>query len=96
MPHYVTLLRFTQKGIANLKESPSRLDAARKVAVAAGGKIHDWHLTMGRFDAVFVSEFPDDEACARFSLSVGALGNVTTETLRAFTEAEYRKIMGAL
>ena len=96
MPHYVMLLRYTQQGIAKVKESPARLDAARKAAEAAGGKIHSWYLTMGRYDAVLISEFPDDETCARFALSVGALGNVTTETLKAFAEPEYRKIVGSL
>ncbi len=96
MPHYVTLLRYTQQGIAKVKESPARLDAARKAAEQAGGKIHGWYLTMGRYDAVFISEFPDDETCARFALAVGSLGSVTTETLKAFTEPEYRKIISSL
>jgi uncharacterized protein with GYD domain len=96
MPHYVTLLRYTQQGIAKVKESSARLDTARKAAEKAGGKIHDWYLTMGRYDAVFIAEFPDDETCARFALSVGSLGNVTTETLKAFTEPEYRSIVGSL
>ena len=96
MPHYVTLLRYTQQGIAKVKGSPARLDAARKAAEKAGGKIHGWYLTMGRYDAVFIAEFPDDEACAKFALSVGSLGNVTTETLKAFTEPEYRNIIGSL
>jgi len=96
MPHFVSLLRYTQQGIAKIKESPARLDAAKKAAEKAGGKIHSWHLTMGQYDAVIISEFPNDEACAKFTLSVGALGNVTTETLKAFTEAEYRKIIGGL
>jgi len=96
MPHYVTLIRYTQQGISKIKESPARLDAARKAAEKLGGKIHAWYLTMGQYDAVIVSEFPHDEACAKFSLSVGALGNVTTETLKAFTEAEYRNIVGGL
>ena len=96
MPHYITLLRYTPQGIAKVKESPARLDAARKAANAAGGKIHAWYLTMGKYDAVFVSEFPDDQTCARFALSVGALGNVTTQTLKAFTEPEYRKIISSL
>jgi len=96
MPHYVTLLRYTQQGIAKVKESPARLDAARKAAEKAGGKIHSWYLTMGRCDAVFISEFPDDETSARFALSIGSLGNVTTETLKAFTEPEYRKIISSL
>ncbi len=51
---------------------------------------------MGEYDAVLVSEFPNDEAAARFMLSTGALGNVTTQTLKAFTEAEYRKIIASL
>ena len=82
--------------MAKIKESPARLDAAKKAAEKAGGKIHSWFLTMGQYDAVIISEFSNDEACAKFSLSVGALGNVTTETLKAFTEGEYRKIVGGL
>jgi uncharacterized protein with GYD domain len=96
MPHLVMLLRYTQQGIARIKESPARLDAAKKAAEKAGGKIHAWYLTMGQYDAVLISEFPTDEAGAKFALSVGALGNVTTETLKAFTETEYRKIVGGL
>jgi uncharacterized protein with GYD domain len=96
MPHYVTLLRYTPQGAAKIKESPARLDAARKAAEAAGGKIHSWYLTMGRYDALLVSEFPSDEAVARFMLSTGAMGNVTTQTMKAFSEAEYRKIIGSL
>jgi uncharacterized protein with GYD domain len=96
MPHFVSLLRYTQQGMAKIKESPTRLDAAKKAAEKAGGKIHSWYLTMGQYDAVLISEFPNDEACAKFSLSVGALGNVTTETLKAFTETEYRRIVGGL
>jgi len=96
MPHYVTLLRFTHEGMTRIKESPTRLDAARKAAEKVGGKVHAFYLTMGQHDAVILSEFPNDEAVAKFSLSAGALGNITTETLRAFTEVEYRNIIGAL
>ena len=96
MPHYVSLLRYTQQGIAKIKESPARLDAAKKAADKAGGKIHGWYLTMGRYDAVLISEFASDESAAKFTLSVGSLGNVTTETLKAFTESEYRNIIGGL
>ena len=96
MPHFVTLIRYTQQGIARIKESPTRLDAAKKAAEKAGGKIHAWYSTMGQYDAVLISEFPKDEACAKFTLSLGALGNVSTETLEAFTETEYRSIVGGL
>jgi uncharacterized protein with GYD domain len=96
MPHYITLIRYTQQGAAKIKESPTRLDAAKKAAEKAGGKVHAWYLTMGKYDAVIISEFPDDEASAKFMLTTGALGNVTTQTLKAFTEAEYRKIVASL
>ena len=96
MPLFVTLVRYTQQGISKIKESPSRLEAARKAAEKEGGKIHSWYLTMGHYDAVVISEFPTDEACAKFTLSSGALGNISTETLKAFPEAEYRKICASL
>ena len=96
MPHYISLLRYTQQGAAKIKESPARLDAAKKAAEGAKGKIHSWYLTMGKYDAVLISEFPDDESAARFLLSTGALGNISTQTMKAFTEAEYRKIVGAM
>src|SRR6476620_11648455 len=96
MSHFVTLIRYTQQGVAKIKESPARLDAAKKAAEKLKGKIHAWYLTMGKYDAVIISEFPDDEAAARFMLSTGSLGNVTTQTLKAFTEVEYRKIVGSL
>lgn len=96
MPHFISLVRFTQQGAAKIKESPSRLEAARKNAEACGGKLHTWFLTMGKFDAVIISEFPDDHAAARFLLSAGSLGNVTTQTMRAYGEDEYRKILASL
>jgi uncharacterized protein with GYD domain len=96
MPHYISLVRYTQQGIAKIKESPKRLDAAKKAAENAGGKVEAWYLTMGKYDAVLISEFPNDEDAARFMLSTAALGSVSTQTLKAFSEAEYRKIIGSL
>jgi uncharacterized protein with GYD domain len=96
MPHFVTLVRYTPQGISKIKESPARLDAARKAAEKEGGKIHGWYLTMGRYDAVLICEFPSDEACAKFSLSSASLGNISTETMKAFPEADYRQICGSL
>jgi len=96
MGHYVTLIRYTQQGASKIKESPARLDAARKAAENVGGKIHAYFLTMGKYDAVIVTEFPSDEASAKFMLATGALGNVTTQTMKAFTEDEYRKILASL
>ena len=96
MPTYITLVRWTQKGIENVRESPSRLDAAKKLAQAAGGELKQFYLVLGQYDIVLVSEFPDDETATRAGLTLGSAGNVRTETCRAFTEDEYRKIIAAL
>ena len=96
MPTYVSLLRYTQPGIAAIKQGPARLDAARQAYKKAGGELKAFYLTIGQYDAVVIAELPDDTALARITLALGAMGNVRTETLRAFNEAEFRKIVGEL
>ena len=96
MPMYIALLKWTGQGVANVKDSPARLDAGRKAFKKAGVKFKDTYLTMGRYDLVCMIEAPDDEAYARALLSLGAQGNVQTETLKAFTEDQYRKICSSV
>ena len=96
MATFIGLLNFTDQGIRNIKESPARLDAGKKAFQAAGGEIKAWYLALGGCDAVLVSEAPNDETATRVALSIAALGNVRTETMRVFTEAEYRKIISSL
>jgi uncharacterized protein with GYD domain len=96
MATYISFLKYTQQGAQNIKDSPKRLDAARKAYQAAGAKLKEFYLVMGRYDAVVVAEAPDEATVAKLALAVGALGNVRTETMRAFTEDEYRKIVASL
>jgi uncharacterized protein with GYD domain len=96
MPNYIALLKWTEQGVANIKDSPDRLDAGRKAFKKLGVKLKDTYLTMGPYDLVIILEAPDDATYARALLSLAAQGNVQTETLKAFTEAEYRKIIGSL
>ena len=96
MARYISLIHYTEKGIANIKDSPSRLGAARKAFKAAGAEIKDFYLVMGQYDIVVITEAPDDETVAKVSLALGAQGNIRTETLRAFSEDEYRKIVAAM
>ena len=96
MPTYIVLCKWTEKGIEGVKESPSRLEAAKKVFKAAGGELKQFYLTQGRYDMVVVSELPNDEAAAKTALTIGAGGALRTESLRAFTEDEYRKIIASL
>jgi uncharacterized protein with GYD domain len=96
MATYITLLKYTSQGIKNIKESPGRVDASRKAYKAAGAELKQFYLAMGRYDAVVISEAPDDDTVAKLALAIGAQGNVSTETLRVFTEDEFRKIVASL
>ena len=96
MPTYISLARFTQQGIQNVKDSPGRIEAGRRAFEAVGARLRDVYAVTGQYDYVLIAEAPDDETAARLSLALGALGNVRTETMRAFTEDEYRRIIAAL
>jgi len=96
MASYIVLLKWTEQGAANVKDSASRLDAGRKAFKKMGVKLKDTYLTMGRYDLVCVVEAPDDETFARAMLTLGSQGNVQSETLKAFPEDQYRKIIGSL
>lgn len=96
MPTYISLVNFTQQGAEKIKESPARLERARAGIKAAGGEMKAYYLTMGQYDAVVIAEAPSDEAYASMLLATAATGTIRTETLRAFTEDEYRKIVAAL
>ena len=96
MPTYVSLLRYTQQGIASAKNGPARLDAAKEAYRRAGGELKALYLTMGQYDFVAIVDLPDDTAAARMALALGAQGNIRSETLRAFGEAEYRQIAASL
>ena len=96
MSTYISLLRFTQQGIEKIKESPARLDAAKQAFKTLGAELKEFYLVTGAYDIVLISEAPNDEVMAKLALSIGAKGSVRTETLRAFKEDEYRKIISAL
>jgi uncharacterized protein with GYD domain len=96
MPTYVTLARWTTQGAQTIKDSPTRLDAARKGFAADGVKILHFFMTMGTHDMIIISEAPSDEVVAKSMLTQISKGGITTQTSRAFTEDEYRQIMGSL
>ena len=96
MPTYISMLRYTQQGITSAKNAPARIDAAKEAYRKAGGELKSIFLTMGQYDLVVIAEMPNDETVARMALALGAQGNIRSETMRAFTEAEFRKIAGSL
>lgn len=93
MSLYVILGNYTDQGIRNVKKTTKRAEAFRALAKKMGARVKDIYWTMGRYDVVTVIDAPDDATAARLLLAAGSLGNVRTETLRAYTETEVGKIV---
>jgi uncharacterized protein with GYD domain len=96
MPTYITLAKFTQKGIEEIKNGPKRLEEAKKTFEAMGAKIKDFYLVTGKYDMLVIVEAQDDETIAKLALIIGSKGTSRTVTFRAFTEKEYRKMIDEL
>lgn len=96
MPTYITLWDYTQQGVEGIEESPTRLDGAKQVMESVGGELHGFYLTMGEHDLVTVAEFPDDDAAAKALLRISQSGNVSSETMKAWPEEEYRDLVSNL
>jgi uncharacterized protein with GYD domain len=93
MPIYVSLIKWTEEGVKNIKDSPARLKAAEKLTEAVGGKITHSYITMGEYDMVVITEATSEEAGTAALLSIASRGFVRTVTMRAFTPAEFAKIL---
>ncbi|MGZ5042873.1 MAG: GYD domain-containing protein, partial [Usitatibacter sp.] len=91
MATYVSFLKYTEQGIKNIKESPSRIEKARQLIKSLGGELKSFYLVQGRYDAIIIAEAPSDDIVAKFALASTSQGNVRTETVRAFTEEEFRR-----
>lgn len=96
MPTYIGLTKWTEQGIRKVKESTKRAKEFQEYAAKMNIKIKEIHWTMGRYDIVVVAEAPDDETMSRLTLGLGMLGNVKTETLRAFSAQEMNQILKGL
>ena len=93
MQTYIILIKLTEQGIKDVKDLPKRVQSGRETIEKAGGKWLDWNFTMGEYDAIVKVELPDDYAAATVALGIGKRGNVRTKTLKAFNEAEMKKIV---
>ena len=82
--------------IRNIKESSKRLDLGRKKLKELGGEMKAFYMTQGKYDMVAIVEVPDDEVLATYVLAVASQGSFRTHTVRAYTEDEYRRILGGL
>jgi uncharacterized protein with GYD domain len=96
MPTYVSLIHWTEQGIKNYKDTMKRLEDFTKLAESTGGRVREALYTVGEYDIVVVTEFPDDETATAALLRVGSLGNVRTNTMRAFTADEMGGIVSRI
>lgn len=96
MASYIMAFRFTEQGATHIEESPARVTAAKQLCRELGGEVKQFYGLLGRYDTLFVVEAPDDVAAAKMGAAIGRLGNVRSETWRAFTEAEYHQILSGL
>jgi len=94
-PSYISLVNWTEQGVRNVKQSPKRADAASALANKLGAKM-DIFYTMGKYDLVVVTQAPNDETAMQIILELGKMGNVRTNTMKAWTAAEATKVIAKL
>ena len=92
MAMYIALVNWTDQGVKNVTDSPRRAQAFREMAEQMGCTVQGLFYTMGRYDIAVRLEAPDDETMSAVTLKVAQLGNVRTETMRAYTEEEFARI----
>jgi uncharacterized protein with GYD domain len=93
MPTYISLINFTEKGVASFKDTVDRAEAGKALAGSFGGSLKEIYWTLGPYDIVAISEAPDDESATAFALTLASQGNVRTTTMRAFDAGEMRGII---
>ena len=96
MPGYIGLFKFTPQGIANVKSMPETIRQGKVLAERMGIRPVGVWVTLGEYDMVVVGDAPNDQTVAAFALALAGQGNVTTQTLRAFSEEEFAQIVGRL
>ena len=96
MAMYVSLLQFTDQGVRNVKDTRKRSEAATAEAEKMGVKIINTFWTMGAYDVVVLLDAPNDETVSAFSLKMGSLGNVKSQTMRAFRVEEMESILAKI
>ncbi len=93
MPTYVSLINWTETGVAGFKSTVDRAEAGKALASSFGGSLKAIYWTLGSYDIVAISEAPDDESATAFALTLAAQGNVRTTTMRAFDADEMKGII---
>ena len=93
MATYCVLGTFTEQGVRNAKDSPKRAEAFKEMAKKHGATVKESYWAQGQYDVVVILDAPDDLAVTSLALSIGASGNLRTQTLRLFSPAEMKTII---
>ena len=93
MPVYVTLYKFTEQGVRNIKGSPKRVEKIKEEFKKAGAQVKEFYALMGQFDTMIIAEAPNEEVITRLNLMIDGTGNVTSQTMRAFGEHDWKKMV---
>jgi uncharacterized protein with GYD domain len=96
MPTFIITMNWTEQGIRNVKEAPKRAATAREIAKKVGVEIKQTYLTNGDADFITIIESASGDNVAKFCMAIGAMGNIRTRTVRAWSEAEYAKLIAEL
>ena len=93
MARYIILLKYTEKGSSNIKESTGRAHAFDALAAKSGVAVEGQYWTTGRCDGVLILTAEGEGKILHLLAELASLGNVRTETLQAFTDKEFDAIL---
>lgn len=96
MPVYISLINLTEQGLHTIKDDVNRVRAAADIGQHEGIRLVGEWWTLGQYDAVMITEAPDEETLSRFLLGAARKGNIRSVTLRAFTQEEIQRILQGL
>jgi uncharacterized protein with GYD domain len=96
MATYLTLIKFTEHGEKNLKDTCKRAADFKAHAKKHGIEVKEQYWCMGAYDGFIVFDAPDDETATAAMLSLSSRESVTTQTLRSFNAADMSKIVGRI
>ena len=96
MPTYIVLGNFTEQGVRNVKDTAKRAEAVRATAKKLGITVKETYWVLGQYDVALIADAPDEASMTALGLSIGALGNVRTQTMRAFTAQEIGQLLNRM
>lgn len=93
MATFLSTIKFTEQGMKGIQDTCKRANAVKALAKKMGAKVTEIYWTLGPFDGLIVFDAPDEETVTALTLQICSLGNVQTQTTRAFKAAEMEGIL---